>query len=467
MRLYNTLTRKIEEFKPLDSPHVSYYACGPTVYNYTHIGHMRTYTNNDLLKRTLTYLGYQVKHVMNITDVGHLTDEDRGEDKFEKSAKKHQKTVWQVTKFFTDHFFTTIDQLNIARPDITAKATDHIEEMINLVKTLAEKGLTYKTDEAVYFDTTKFDDYGKLAGQALEEKLVGAREDVYVDPKKKNPTDFVLWFKRAGRFADHTMHWSSPWGEGFPGWHIECSAMSMKYLGKTIDIHAGGVDHISVHHTNEIAQSEASTGKPFVRFWFHNEHLLVEGKKMSKSLGNYYTIDDIKEAGVEPMGIRYLFLQSHYRQQMNFTWDSGKAAQEGYKKIKDAVLALKEQSRPISSSYNKLNKVDVFRRQFNHALRSDLNLPQAVSIFWQVIKSDLSSTDKLALVLDFDQVLSLDLTKVKEEKIPANVIKLAEERKKARERKDFKKADQLRKEIKKLGYLIEDLNGEYKIKKLT
>lgn len=466
MRLYNTLTRKIEEFKPLDPPHVSYYACGPTVYDYAHIGHMRTYVNNDLLRRVLTYLGYQVKHVMNITDVGHLTDEDRGEDKFEKSAKKHQKTVWQVTKFFTDYFFATMDELNIARPDITAKATDHIEEMINLVKTLAKKGLTYQTDEAVYFDTTKFDDYGKLAGQALEEKLVGAREDVYVDPKKKNPTDFVLWFKRAGRFAGHTMHWPSPWGDGFPGWHIECSAMSMKYLGKTIDIHAGGVDHISVHHTNEIAQSEASTGKPFVRYWFHNEHLLVEGKKMSKSLGNYYTIDDIKEAGVEPMGIRYLFLQSHYRQQMNFTWDSAKAAQEGYKKIKEAVLTLKEQSQPIPSSYNKLNKIDVFRRQFNHALRSDLNLPKAVSIFWQVIKSSLSSTDKLALVLDFDQVLGLDLTKVKEEKIPANVIKLAEERKKARQKEDFDKADRLRQQIRKLGYLIEDADGEHRIKKL-
>ena len=312
MKLYNTLTRKTEEFTPQNFPFVKFYACGLTVYDYAHIGNMRTYTNNDILKRTLNYLGYKVCHVMNITDVGHLTgDDDTGEDKLEKGAQKSGQTVWEVAQFYTDFFTQTLKELNIVMPDYMPKATDHVKEMIELNKTLEKKGYTYETSQALYFDVTKFKNYGQLSGQKLEEKLKGARQEVYLDPEKKNSADFALWFKRTGRFKNHSMHWESPWGDGFPGWHIECSAMSMKYLGETIDIHSGGVDHIAVHHENEIAQSEAVTGKLFVKYWFHNAFLLVNDEKMSKSKGNFYTIDDIKKRGIEPMAIRYLFLQTH------------------------------------------------------------------------------------------------------------------------------------------------------------
>ncbi|MFH0979549.1 MAG: cysteine--tRNA ligase, partial [Candidatus Roizmanbacteria bacterium] len=343
MKLHNTLTRKLETFKPLNPPTVTLYTCGPTVYDYTHIGHMRAYVVNDLLRRTLAFLGYKVKHVMNITDVGHLTgDDDSGEDKLEKGAKKSKKTVWDVVKFFTDYHFKTTDALNILRPNIDCPATEHIKEMIKMIKKLDENGLTYKTDEALYFDVTKFPNYGKLSGQSLKDKLKGARKDVYLDPGKKNSTDFALWFFRVGRFKDHTMYWDSPWGSGFPGWHIECSAMSQKYLGETIDIHTGGVDHIPVHHENEIAQSEGATGKEFVRYWFHFNFLMVDNQKMSKSLANFYTLEDLKKHSIDPLALRYLFLQSHYRQVLNFTWESAKAAQEGLNKLKNIIVDLKK-----------------------------------------------------------------------------------------------------------------------------
>ncbi|MGB9883653.1 MAG: cysteine--tRNA ligase, partial [Microgenomates group bacterium] len=348
MKLYNTLTRKIEDFQPINPPIVTFYSCGPTVYDYTHIGHMRTYTNNDVLKRALKYLGFQVKHVMNTTDVGHLTgDDDNGEDKLEKGAKKSGKTVWEVADFYTDYFFKTIEALNIRRPDIVCPATKHISQMIEMIKKLEAKGYTYKTKEALYFDVSKFKNYGKLSGQKLEEKIQKAREEVHIDPDKKHPADFALWFFRVGRFADHTMHWDSPWGDGFPGWHIECSAMSTYYLGQPIDIHAGGVDHIPIHHENEIAQAEAANEKPFVRFWFHNNFLMVDNQKMSKSLGNFYTIDDLRKNNIEPLAIRYLFLQTHYRQVMNFTWQSAKASQNALYNLRQNIIDLLN----LSSSY--------------------------------------------------------------------------------------------------------------------
>lgn len=468
MKLYNTRSRKIEEFKPLNPPAVTFYSCGPTVYDFTHIGHMRYFVEVDIIKRALNYLGYKVNHVMNITDVGHLSgDDDSGEDKMEKGAKKYGKTVWEVAKFYTDFFQKTLNSLNTQPPDTLCKATDHIQEMIQLIKKMDEKGFIYETDEAVYFDTSKFKGYGKLSGQKLEDKKKGARQDVYLDPKKKNPTDFALWFKTVGRFKDHSMHWPSPWGEGFPGWHIECSAMSMKYLGSTLDIHTGGVDHIAVHHEDEIAQSEAATGKPFVNYWMHIEFLNVDGKKMSKSLGNFYTIEDLEKQMIDPLSLRLLFLQTHYRQPMNFTWDSAKSADETYRKLRQLVISLKRQQERSMLSEDKLKKIDDYRRQFQEALSQDLQTPQAVAIMWEMLKSNIPSTDKLDLLFEFDQVLGLRLNQVMQDAIPEEVAKLAQRRKTAKSIKDFEAADQLREQIKKLGYEVEDLKDDYKIKKLN
>lgn len=456
MKLYNTLTRTVEEFKPLNPPYVGLYTCGPTVYDYTHIGHARAYVINDLLKRTLTFLDFKVKHVMNITDVGHLTgDDDSGEDKLEKGAKKYKKTVWDVVQFYTDYFFKTTDALNILRPDIVCPATKHIKQMIEMIKKLEINGYVYETDEAVYFDTIKFPKYGQLSGQSLKEKLKGVRKDVYVDPKKKNNADFALWFKRVGRFKDHIMHWDSPWGDGFPGWHIECSAMSSKYLGKTIDIHTGGVDHIPVHHENEIAQSEGASGKKFVNIWFHYNFLMVDNQKMSKSLGNIYTIDDIIKKNFDPLALRYLFLQSHYRQIANFTWKSLKSAQESLLKLKNIISELKNknQDENLSQSNHDINS---YIKKFNQYISNDLQIPQALAVAWDMLKSDLNSQKKLNLILNFDKVFGLNLDKVSIHHISSEIMNLANQRLILREQKKFKEADNLRKKIEKKGYLIED-----------
>lgn len=468
MKLYNTLSREIEEFKPQKPPAVSFYSCGPTVYDFTHIGHVRAYTNTDFLKRTLTYLGLKVNHVMNITDVGHLTgDTDDGEDKLEKGAKSSGKSVWDVAKFYTEDFFETIKALNILPADTTCKATDHIEDMIDLVKQLMEKGFAYETKEAIYFDTSKFANYGKLSGQKLDEKMQQARKEVVTDPEKKHPADFALWFKTVGRFANHEMHWSSPWGEGFPGWHIECSAMSMKYLGETIDIHSGGVDHIPVHHENEIAQSEAATGKQFVKYWFHNEFLLVDGVKMSKSLQNFYTLEDIKKKNIDPLALRYLFTQTHYRQQMNFTWESLEGAQNSLIKLRELILALRKQTDRQMISEDKLIQVDSFRSQFRTALENDLQMPQAVAVVWSMLKSNIPSEDKLDLLYEFDQVLGLNLKDISEDVIPKNILDLVMQRETARKNKDFTTSDQLRAEIEKHGYKVEDIGDNHTVKKMN
>jgi len=464
MKLYNTLSRKIEEFVPKNPPNVSFYACGPTVYDFTHIGHMRTYTNNDVLKRALTYLGYKVNHVMNVTDVGHLSgDDDSGEDKMEKGAKKYGKTVWDVAKFYTEFFFKTIDALNITRPTVTCNATDHVEEMIQLINRLKQNGFIYETKEAVYFDVLKFKNYGKLSGQKLEEKMQAVREEVNVDKEKKHPADFALWFKRVGRFADHTMHWPSPWGDGFPGWHIECSAMSMKYLGETIDIHSGGIDHVPVHHENEIAQSEGATDKQFVKIWFHNNFLTVDGQKMSKSLGNFYTLDDIEKNKINPISLRLLFLQSHYRQPLNFTWQSARASLEAFNRLKEIALNLKPQNNLTSL---KSPKALAFQKQFVDAISQDLQTAQAVAIMWDMIKSDITNEEKYYLLTDFDKVFGLNLNNVLEEKIDANIIILAERRLEARKKRDFDASDRLRTKIEKAGFKIEDKGETYTIKKI-
>jgi len=470
MKLYNTLSRKIETFQPLNPSVVTFYACGPTVYDFTHIGHMRTYTNNDILKRTLTYFGYKVKHVMNVTDVGHLSgDDDSGEDKMEKGAKKFHKTVWEVAKFYTDFFFKTTDALNIIRPDIVCKATEHIEDMLQLIDRLKQNGFVYETDQAIYFDVIKFRNYGKLSGQKLEEKIKGVRENVNIDPQKKHPADFALWFKRIGRFANHTMHWNSPWGEGFPGWHIECSAMSMKYLGETIDIHSGGIDHIPVHHENEIAQSEGATGKPFIKYWFHNNFLTVDGQKMSKSLGNFYTIEDIEKNKIDSLALRFLFLQTHYQQPMNFTWESAKAAQEGYIRLKSIALNLKNSSNTILERSRQDSK-EFYRDKFKKAISNNLQTPQAVAVMWGMLKSDISDHDKYELLVDFDKVFGLKLDKTSEHIIPAEIMNLANQRLILREQKNFAKADIIRKDIERKGYEVKDtiINGVsyFSIKKI-
>lgn len=466
MKVYNTLTRKIEDFKPLNPPNVTMYTCGLTVYDYAHLGNMRTYTNTDVVRRTLNYLNFKVKQVMNVTDVGHLTgDDDTGEDKLEKGAQKQGKTVWEVAQFYTDFFLKTLNELNILMPDTLSKATDHIQEMIDLNIIIEEKGFAYQTDQALYFDTTKFESYGKLSGQKLEDKKQAVREEVKIDPQKKHPADFALWFKRVGRFANHNMHWDSPWGDGFPGWHIECSAMSMKYLGETIDLHTGGVDHIAVHHENEIAQSESATGKKFVNYWLHNNYLTIEGEKMSKSKGNFYTIDDMQKRGVEPMALRLLFLQTHYRQLMNFTWEAAKGAQEGYSRLKGFVLMLRQQNNRTVLSNEKMAKVEEYRQRFIEAISNDFQMPSAVAIMWEMLKSSVPSEDKLDLLYEMDQVFGLKLLEIEDEIIPDEIKVLTKIRQEMRERKQFEETDRLRKEIETKGYIVEDTANGYKIKK--
>ena len=450
MKLYNTLSRKIEEFEPLNPPNVGLYACGPTVYDFTHIGHLRKYINDDILVKTLRANGYKVRHVMNITDVGHLTsDQDAGEDKLETGAKKLGKSVLEVAKYFEDDFWKSLSKVNVEKPDIVARATEHIDDQIALIEILIEKEYTYKTNQAIYFDVSKFPEYTKLSGQNLDEKLVGARDDVVVHQKKKNPADFALWFFTVGRFENHTLRWPAPYGEGFPGWHIECSAMSMKYLGLTFDIHTGGIDHIAVHHTNEIAQSEAATGKPFVKTWVHHAFLNIEDKKMSKSLGNFYKISDLVQKGFNPLAFRYLTFQAHYRSEMNFTWEA----------IKGAKLAL-DKIYERASSFSQVHRyADIeFERSFLDALFHDLNTPKALSIMWDMLGSNMDDAVKAATLYKMDEVLGL---KIRESAshlrdIPQGVMELVAEREIYRKQKKFVRADHLRNRIEKMGYVLDD-----------
>jgi len=464
MNLYNTLTKKIEEFKPINPPEVGLYTCGMTVYDYAHIGHGRKYVMDDVLKRTLDYFSYKVKHVQNVTDVGHLvSDADEGEDKLEKGARKSGKTVWEVAEYFTDHFYSTMDKLGIVRPDIIAKATDHIDDQITMIGTLLGKGYAYDTPEAVYFDISKFPDYGKLFGQSLDEKEVAVRSEVQKGNHKRNPADFALWFKRIGRFADHAMHWDSPWGDGFPGWHIECSAMSIKYLGEQFDIHTGGEDHLPVHHPNEIAQSEAATGKsPFVKYWVHYSFLMVDGRKMSKSLDNFFTIEDVVDKGFDPLSLRYLYLTTHYKSPLNFTWAGLESAQNALSKLRDQVSALNP-----SEEGSVGEQAESLRKQFRDNIRNDLNTPQALATTWEVVRSDIPDSDKLALIFEFDDVLGLGLEKsrVAIPDIPESIKTMAEERDKLRKSGEFDKADDLREEIEKQGFLIKDQKDGHKLKK--
>jgi cysteinyl-tRNA synthetase len=462
--LYNTISRSIEEFTPINPPHVGMYTCGMTVYDYSHIGHGRKYVGDDILRRILMRLGYDVTHVQNVTDVGHLaSDGDEGEDKLEKGAKKQGKTVWEVAAFFTKDFFDTMAQLNILPPTISCKATDHIPEQIVLVETLIKKKLAYDTPEAVYFDVSKFPEYGKLFGQDLSEKMTAVRDSVQTGEYKKNPIDFALWFKRVGRFSDHAMHWTSPWGEGFPGWHIECSAMSMKYLGESFDIHTGGIDHVPVHHPNEIAQSEGATGKQFVKYWVHYLHLMVDGRKMSKSLGNFYRISDVVEKGYDPLALRYFYLSTHYRKSQNFTWEALTASQNALVELR-RLYASFGQGIDVQLSSEAIK----FQTRFNEALLDDMNTPQALAVLWETVKSKLPDTEKSTLIRDFDTVLALSIdtpVHAVEQTIPDEVQLLVTKRNTLRSEKKYAESDVVRKEIEEKGYILEDTANGTSVKK--
>jgi cysteinyl-tRNA synthetase len=452
LRIYNTLTREIEEFKSINPPYVKMYTCGPTVYDYQHIGHMRRYVGDDILIRTLESNGYRVEQAMNITDVGHLvSDTDTGEDKMEKGARKFGMDVWQIAKKFEKQFFDSMDKLNIERPEILMHATDFIKEQIVFIQALEQKGLTYKINDGIYFDTSKIKDYNKLSHQKLEELKEGAR--IGMVEGKKNLTDFALW-KFSSKDAERAMEWDSPWGVGFPGWHIECAAMAIKGLNtETLDIHTGGIDHISIHHTNEIAEAEAATGKPFANFWVHHNFLHVDGNKMSKSLGNIWTVEDIEEKGFEPLALRYLFLQTHYRQEMNFTWNSLEAAQVAYKRLVEETVKLGNQ---LGES------IKEYEDRFLEALNDDLNTAKALSVVWELLKSENPDKNKYASLLKMDYVLGLNLEKAKELKknvkivVPPEIQELIKERNALRNQGSFVQADHIRNKVKKLGYNIKD-----------
>ncbi len=471
MKLYNTLTRKVEELEPISSDGVSFYSCGPTVYDYAHLGHLRRYTMDDFLVRTLKHAGFKVKFVQNVTDVGHLaSDADTGEDKMEKGAKKYQTTVWDLAKKFENHFYNSMQKMGNLGPDNVCRVTDHIDEQIEFIKELEEKGFTYVIeDDGVYFDTSKLDDYGKLAKLDIENLQEGARVEKVEG--KRNPTDFALWkFERKGE--NRAMVWASPWAErGFPGWHIECSALSRKYLGDQIDLHSGGVDHIPVHHTNEIAQSESATGKkPFVKYWVHHNFLQIDGQKMSKSLGNLFTIEDLEEKDFHPLALRMLFLTAHYRSEMNFTWKNLAGMQHRYQKLIELMVNLNK-SHPVEGG-------DSYRQRFFDLMEDDLRTPEALAVFWEVTKSNLEDGVKLKLLLDFNEILGLGLERASEirQELGGEVVDfrdlddeinlLLQRRQQARENKNYAQADKLRDELSELGYEVLDLpNNDFELRR--
>lgn len=455
MKLFNTLTRSIEEFKPIVDGRVGMYVCGPTVYDYAHIGHARTYINSDVLARALRWLDYEVKVVMNVTDVGHLTsDADSGDDKMEKKARQEGRDIWEIAEHYSKDFFLMLDKINVVKPDVVARVTDNIGEQIELIKVLEKKGFTYKTSDGVYFDSTRFLDYGKMARLDVKGLIEGAR--VKKNLEKKSVTDFALW-KFSPKDEKRQMEWKSPWGVGFPGWHIECSAISMKYLGKTIDVHTGGIDHVPIHHTNEIAQSEACTGKKFVNYWFHSNFLDIDGEKMSKSLKNFIRVSDLEIRGYEPRILRYLFLTGHYRTKMNFTYKSLDGAREAYKKLRALARSWSGDKGRTKLSSEKFAKVQELSLEFREALESDLNMPQALAVVFKMAKSNIPEHDKWELISDWDQVLGLDLaSKTKEEVMPVEVKELIKKRSDLRAKKKWDEADKVREEIEGKGFKIAD-----------
>lgn len=454
--LYNTAKKAQEAISPGADSIIRFYACGPTVYQRASIGNLRAYVMEDILRRTLENIeGFHVKHVVNITDVGHLTDDaDSGEDKLEKESKKIGESAWDISKKYAEYFLNDLQKMNILLPTAMPKATEHIHDQIELISILEEKGVTYKTSDGIYFDTSKVPQYGKLSGQKLEEKKEGAR--VSVNQEKRNASDFALW-KFSNSEQKRQMEWESPWGIGFPGWHIECSAMSRKELGQPIDIHAGGVDHIPVHHENEIAQSETAFGIPYVHVWMHVEFLTVDNQKMSKSLGNTYSLDDLQEKGISPMGLRLFFLGAHYRSKQNFTWDAVKGAQNAYEKMCRIV-----RSWELEGAETKNEETG-----FKEALENDLNTPEALAILWRVLDSDLENAEKVSRLRYIDAAFGLGLAQLigKKEIAPDEIIAIADERKKAREEKDWALSDELRESIDEKGWVVLDTPDGYRLEK--
>jgi len=473
IKIYDTLSKKKLKFKPLEEKKVRFYQCGPTVYWTQHIGNMRAMVMADIVARTFRYLGYNVNFVRNYTDVGHLTsDEDTGEDKMEKGAKREGISPTEIAEKYIKIFETDLKKLNILNPTHKVRATAHIKEIIEMVKTLLEKGYAYETDLAVYFDVSKSKDYTKLSGQVLEENIEGAGSGETIDSQKKNSRDFSLWFFKAGKHKNALQTWKSPFhsplvteGRGFPGWHIECSAMSKKYLGSTLDLHMGGVEHIPVHHTNEIAQSEAVNEVDFVKYWLHNEHLLVGNNKMSKSEGTSYTISEIEKKGFNPLSLRYFFLQAHYRSKQNFTWEALQSSETRLQRIYEQIASFGQNKGDINSEY---------KEKFIEKITDDFNTPQALAIFSELLKSDLSEKDKLATILDFDKILGLKLNEASKriensldtKKLPLEIISLLKKRIEARKKKNYQKSDGIRKILLEKGYKVEDKNSKTKIYKL-
>lgn len=466
LTLYNTLSKEKEIFKPIEENKVRMYSCGPTVYNYAHIGNFRTYIFVDTLRRLIKYNGFELKHVMNITDVGHLeSDADEGEDKMEKAARRENRDPYEIAEFYTDAFLADMDRLNIQRPEIITKATDNIEQMIEYVQEIIKNGYAYETSKGIYFDISKLDKYPVLSNICLEDQKAGAR--VEVDPEKKSPYDFALWIKAP---KNHIMKWESPWGLSYPGWHLECSTMGKRFLGEVFDIHTGGVDHIPIHHENEIAQAKGATGKIPAKIWMHCEYLLVDNGKMSKSLGNTYTISQLQEKGVEPLAFRLFCFTAHYRNKLNFTFEGAYGSQKALERLYEGYIKQQNGIDEIDDS-----KIAEYNHKFNNFVNDDMNMPGAMGMVWEVIKSPQKSHKLAELLLKFDEVLGLDLKnskkylekfqKSKTEDLPEEIKQLVEERKQARENKDWAKSDELRDLITSKGYSIKDTKDGIIVKK--
>ncbi len=464
VQFYNTLTRQKGEFKPLEGNMVRIYSCGPTVYSYAHIGNFRAYIFMDTLRRVLQYNGYELNHVMNITDVGHLeSDADEGEDKMEKAARKENKDPYEIAKYYTEIFFRDMERLHIQRPEKVAKATEHISEMLEFVQELVKNGYAYETSRGIYFDISKLDKYPVLSNRNIEEQIAGARVDV--DEEKRNPYDFALWIKAP---ETHIMKWESPWGLSYPGWHIECSAMGRKYLGDEFDIHTGGIDHIPTHHENEIAQSKGLTGKVPAKCWMHVEFLQVDGGKMSKSLGNTYTLDQLQEKGIEPLAYKLFCFTAHYRTKLNFTFDTALSTQKALNRLREGFLKHQEGTEEIASE-----KIKEYEDKFLATINDDLNMPAAMGIVWEIIRNQEKAKQYAKLLLKFDKVLGLDLEnskqyleEAKQIELPEEIAELLEKRKQARENKDWKIADQIRDQLKEKGYSVKDTKEGMTVEKI-
>lgn len=464
LKLFNSLTRTLEEFVPIEPGKVRMYCCGPTVYNFQHIGNFRTFVFEDILLRTLKYNGFDVKYIMNITDVGHLTsDEDTGEDKVEKSAKEQGRSVWDVTKFYTEVFLRDVELLNITPPEMYTKATEYMNEQIAMVKCLEDRGFTYRTSDGIYFDTAKFPDYPKLARLDIEGMKEGAR--IEFSEEKRSITDFALW-KFSPKDEKRQMEWDSPWGVGFPGWHIECSAMSTALLGNHFDIHCGGIDHLPVHHTNELAQSEACTGEKYVNYWLHGEFLNMGDEKMAKSTGNFITLQTLIDKGYSPMDYRYFLLMAHYRKKLKFSFEALDSAKSGYRNLLSKINTLRK---PKQDSASDKQVYEEMKSKFLIAVNEDMNMPVAMSVLWEAVRNEkLSAEDRLKLAFDFDRVLGLRLDQALPEQVesaPDEVVRMADERLEAKRAKDFARADKLRQEIKDLGFEVLDSKDGYTLRK--